>query len=135
MVGDSLTQCIPNGDVKLNDQMDKAFTRFLTFYYYGAAIYFFSTAILNGYFVGFLTGLLTGFFFPLLLLPVCMFLGMGFVFAVFSLYEFDAVWLTLKNFWILASELNIWLATVWREDSQSVSEIWNLIKTRLEVMF
>lgn len=119
----------------MNDQIDKAFTRFVTIFYYGSAIYFFSTAIFAGYFVGFLTGLLTGLFFPMLLFPVSLVIGMGFILSIISLMDFDVVWLAFKSIWILASELNIWFATIWKEDSQSVTEIWDLIKTRLEVFF
>lgn len=111
---------------------DLIFQKTIAVTYYSSAAYFLISATIEGYFWGFASGLITAWLLPFLIifpwLAIITFgsiqiLGMS-VFGYDPPFDWHGLWLALRAVWLLVSALNIWVATVWNDDSQTISEVW-----------
>lgn len=109
----------------MSDLWDVFFEKTVQAVYCCSAIYFLFTATIEGYFLGFLIGLVTALILPFGLIVASMgILLFGLGYAVIGFAEFYDTWIWLRSLWLFGSALNIWLATIWKDDNPTLSEVW-----------
>lgn len=112
---------------------DAAFQRTIAVIYYGSAAYFLVSATYEGHFWGFASGLITAWILPLFIIipwiAIAVFGSLQIIgSAVFGLdapFDFLGLWNAIRAVWLLVSAINIWIATIWSEDAQSISQVWS----------